>query len=70
MIYPGYAPREGVEPILFHYGLPFSVGNWSFSKADHDEDDIIYKCGKLFPKPPYPREVCKPVYLWDENCSL
>lgn len=57
MVYPGYAPREGVEPILLHYGLRFSVGNWSFSKADHDDDDIIYNCGRLFPQPPYPREV-------------
>ncbi|KAF3444514.1 hypothetical protein FNV43_RR14206 [Rhamnella rubrinervis] len=57
MIYPGYVPREGVEPILLHYGLPFSVGNWSFSKLDHHEDDIVYECGKLFPAPPYPREV-------------
>ncbi|CAJ1785055.1 unnamed protein product [Sphenostylis stenocarpa] len=57
MIYPGYAPREGVEPILLHYGLPFRVGNWSFSKADHDEDEIVYNCGRLFPQPPYPREV-------------
>ncbi|KAG4940520.1 hypothetical protein AAZX31_16G060000 [Glycine max] len=57
MIYPGYAPREGVEPILLHYGLPFRVGNWSFSKADHDEDAIVYNCGQLFPQPPYPREV-------------
>ncbi|WJX81316.1 Peptidyl serine alpha-galactosyltransferase [Trifolium repens] len=57
MIYPGYAPREGVEPVLLHYGLRFSVGNWSFSKADHDEDDIVYNCGRLFPQPPYPREV-------------
>lgn len=58
MIYPGYVPREGIEPILLHYGLPFSVGNWSFSKLDHHEDDIVYNCGKLFPAPPYPREVC------------
>ncbi|KAK7844793.1 peptidyl serine alpha-galactosyltransferase [Quercus suber] len=57
MIYPGYIPREGVEPILFHYGLPFKVGNWSFSKLDHHEDDIVYDCGRLFPEPPYPREV-------------
>ncbi|PON95258.1 peptidyl serine alpha-galactosyltransferase [Trema orientale] len=57
MIYPGYVPREGVEPILLHYGLPFSVGNWSFSKLDHHEDDIVYKCGKVFPIPPYPKEV-------------
>ncbi|CAN1153738.1 Peptidyl serine alpha-galactosyltransferase [Linum perenne] len=57
MIYPGYIPRPGVEPILFHYGLPFTVGNWSFSKLQHHEDDIVYRCGELFPEPPYPREV-------------
>ncbi|GAV88265.1 hypothetical protein CFOL_v3_31688 [Cephalotus follicularis] len=57
MIYPGYIPQEGVEPILLHYGLPFSVGNWSFSKLDHHEDDIVYDCGRLFPEPPYPREI-------------
>ncbi|KAL6978238.1 Peptidyl serine alpha-galactosyltransferase [Sarracenia purpurea var. burkii] len=57
MIYPGYIPREDVEPILFHYGLPFSVGNWSFSKLDHHEDAIVYDCGRLFSEPPYPREV-------------
>ncbi|TXG54779.1 hypothetical protein EZV62_020035 [Acer yangbiense] len=57
MIYPGYIPREGVEPILFHYGLPFSVGNWSFSKLKHHEDNIVYDCDRLFPEPPYPREV-------------
>ncbi|ESR60422.1 peptidyl serine alpha-galactosyltransferase [Citrus sinensis] len=57
MIYPGYIPREGVEPILLHYGLPFRVGNWSFSKLEHHEDNIVYDCGRLFPEPPYPREV-------------
>lgn len=57
MIYPGYIPREGIEPILFHYGLPFTVGNWSFSKLDHHEDNIVYDCGRLFPEPPYPKEV-------------
>lgn len=57
MIYPGYVPREGVEPILMHYGLPFSVGNWSFSKLEHHDDKIVYDCGRLFPEPPYPREV-------------
>lgn len=57
MIYPGYIPREGVEPILMHYGLPFKIGNWSFSKLDHHEDNIVYDCGRLFPEPPYPREV-------------
>ncbi|PIN07026.1 hypothetical protein CDL12_20419 [Handroanthus impetiginosus] len=57
MIYPGYVPREGVEPILLHYGLPFSVGNWSFSKLEHHEDNIVYDCGRLFPEPPYPKEL-------------
>ncbi|KAI3931416.1 hypothetical protein MKX01_040333 [Papaver californicum] len=57
MIYPGYVPRAGVEPILLHYGLPFTVGNWSFSKLDHHEDAIVYDCNRLFPEPPYPREV-------------
>ncbi|XP_047960115.1 peptidyl serine alpha-galactosyltransferase-like [Salvia hispanica] len=57
MIYPGYVPREGVEPILMHYGLTFNVGNWSFSKLEHHEDSIVYDCGRLFPEPPYPREV-------------
>ncbi|KAJ8639540.1 hypothetical protein MRB53_016234 [Persea americana] len=57
MIYPGYTPRKGVEPILLHYGLPFSVGNWSFSKLEHHEDDIVYSCNRLFPAPPFPREV-------------
>ncbi|KAK4267013.1 hypothetical protein QN277_023860 [Acacia crassicarpa] len=57
MIYPGYVPREGTEPILLHYGLPFSVGNWSFNKLAHHEDDIVYDCNRLFPEPPYPREV-------------
>ncbi|CAM9000015.1 unnamed protein product [Rhodiola kirilowii] len=57
MIYPGYTPKEGTEPILLHYGLPFTVGNWSFSKLDHHDDGIVYECGRLFPEPPYPREV-------------
>ncbi|KAJ0972390.1 hypothetical protein J5N97_020349 [Dioscorea zingiberensis] len=57
MIYPGYIPRPGVDPILFHYGLPFKVGNWSFSKLEHHEDGIVYDCNRLFPPPPFPREV-------------
>ncbi|KAL2523256.1 hypothetical protein Fot_27179 [Forsythia ovata] len=57
MIYPGCIPREGIEPILLHYGQQFSVGKWSFSKLDHHEDNIVYKCGHHFPEPPYPREV-------------
>lgn len=57
MIYPGYVPREGTEPILLHYGLSFTVGNWSFDKAEHQDDDIVYDCNRLFPPPPYPKEV-------------
>ncbi|XP_020238077.1 peptidyl serine alpha-galactosyltransferase [Cajanus cajan] len=57
MIYPGYVPREGIEPILLHYGLPFSVGNWSFNKLTHHDDGLVYECNRLFPEPPYPREV-------------
>lgn len=57
MIYPGYIPRADVEPILMHYGLPFKVGNWSFSKLEHHEDGIVYDCNRLFPPPPFPREV-------------
>ncbi|XP_027358629.1 peptidyl serine alpha-galactosyltransferase-like [Abrus precatorius] len=57
MIYPGYVPREGIEPVLLHYGLPFSVGNWSFNKLAHHDDGIVYECNRLFPEPPYPREV-------------
>ncbi|XP_072970776.1 peptidyl serine alpha-galactosyltransferase [Typha angustifolia] len=57
MLYPGYIPRVHAEPILLHYGLPFKVGNWSFSKLDHHEDSIAYDCNRLFPAPPFPREV-------------
>ncbi|CAJ2666071.1 unnamed protein product [Trifolium pratense] len=57
MLYPGYVPREGIEPVLLHYGLPFSVGNWSFNKLAHHDDGIVYECNQLFPEPPYPKEV-------------
>lgn len=57
MIYPGYTPRPGIEPLILHYGLPFKVGNWSFSKLEHHEDGIIYDCNRLFDPPPFPREV-------------
>ncbi|CAO1940625.1 unnamed protein product [Urochloa humidicola] len=57
MIYPGYTPRPGIEPLILHYGLPFNVGNWSFSKLEHHEDGIVYDCNRLFPPPPFPREV-------------
>ncbi|KAL8136573.1 hypothetical protein V2J09_002574 [Rumex salicifolius] len=57
MIYPGDVPRKGVEPILFHYGLPFKVGNWSFKKLEYHEFTAAYDCGLLFPQPPFPKEV-------------
>ncbi|XP_074559576.1 peptidyl serine alpha-galactosyltransferase isoform X1 [Curcuma longa] len=57
MIYPGYTPRDGMEPILLHYGLPFKVGNWSFNKLEHHDDNIVYECNRIFPPPPFPREV-------------
>ncbi|KAK1270019.1 hypothetical protein QJS04_geneDACA014047 [Acorus gramineus] len=57
MIYPSYTPRKGAEAILLHYGLPFKVGNWSFSKLEHHEDGIVYECNRLFDPPPFPKEV-------------
>ncbi|KAL5080565.1 hypothetical protein RYX36_008986 [Vicia faba] len=57
MLYPGYVPQEGIEPVLLHYGLPFSVGNWSFNKLAHHNDEIVYQCNRLFPEPPYPKEL-------------
>ncbi|KAJ0946712.1 hypothetical protein HanRHA438_Chr01g0006981 [Helianthus annuus] len=33
LIYPGYVPEPGVNYWVFHYGLEFSVGIWSFDKA-------------------------------------
>lgn len=57
MIYPGYIPGPGVEPLLMHYGLPFQVGGWRFAKLEHHEDDLVYICNRLFPPPPFPHEV-------------
>lgn len=57
MIYPGYIPGPGVEPLLMHYGLPFNVSDWHFEKLKHHEDDIVYDCNRLFPAPPYTHEV-------------
>lgn len=70
MIYPGYVPREGIEPILLHYGLPFSVGNWSFNKLAHHDDGLVYECNSLFPEPPYPKEVHKPLYLYKRKLMV
>lgn len=70
MLYPGYVPREGIEPVLLHYGLPFSVGNWSFNKLAHHDDGIVYECNRLFPEPPYPKEVCTPSILVARNSCV
>uniref|UniRef100_A0A804N1V5 Hydroxyproline O-arabinosyltransferase-like domain-containing protein n=1 Tax=Zea mays TaxID=4577 RepID=A0A804N1V5_MAIZE len=70
MIYPGYTPRPGIEPLILHYGLPFKVGNWSFSKLEHHEDGIIYDCNRLFNPPPFPREVNNlPIIVWVIGCA-
>ena len=54
MIYPGYVPEPGVHYRVFHYGLEFHVGNWSFDKAKLREVDIVNKCWAKFPDPPDP----------------
>ena len=56
MIYPGYVPEPGVKYRVFHYGLDFRVGNWSFDKADWREVDLVNKCWAKFPDPPDPSE--------------
>lgn len=52
LIYPGYYPVPGVKYRVFHYGLRFSVGNWSFDKAGWRDVDIVNTCGAKFPDPP------------------
>lgn len=54
MIYPGYVPIPGVKYRVFHYGLEFSVGNWSFDKAKWRNNDVVNKCWAKFPDPPDP----------------
>jgi peptidyl serine alpha-galactosyltransferase len=44
MIYPGYVFEPSIKYRVFHYGLPFGVGNWSFDKAKWREIDIVNKC--------------------------
>ncbi|KAF8390577.1 hypothetical protein HHK36_025104 [Tetracentron sinense] len=34
LIYPDYVPEPKVKYRVFHYGLEFSVGKWSFDKAN------------------------------------
>ncbi|CAI5958389.1 unnamed protein product [Closterium sp. NIES-64] len=57
MLYPGYTPTPGVDPRLLHYGLAFSVGNWSFGKSQHRTDKIVNECNRLFDPPPFPSEI-------------
>lgn len=57
LIYPGYVPEPGVDYRVFHYGLEFKVGNWSFDKANWRNTDMINKCWSKFPDPPTPSEV-------------
>ena len=54
LIYPGYIPEPGVKYRVFHYGLEFVVGNWSFDKANWRDTDLINKCWAKFPDPPDP----------------
>ncbi|XP_052722860.1 peptidyl serine alpha-galactosyltransferase isoform X2 [Vigna angularis] len=52
LIYPGYVPAPDVKYRVFHYGLRFSVGNWSFDKAVWRNVDVVNKCWAKFPDPP------------------
>lgn len=52
LIYPGYIPEPGVKYRVFHYGLKFSVGDWSFDKADWRGTDMVNACWAKFPDPP------------------
>lgn len=54
LIYPGYLPEPGVKYRVFHYGLDFKVGNWSFDKANWRDTDVVNKCWAKFPDPPDP----------------
>ncbi|KAL9999702.1 putative glycosyltransferase HPAT/SRGT1 [Helianthus debilis subsp. tardiflorus] len=44
LIYPGYVPEPGVNYRVFHYGLEFSVGIWSFDKAKWRTIEMVKKC--------------------------
>ncbi|MFS7985079.1 hypothetical protein Hanom_Chr11g00994201 [Helianthus anomalus] len=56
IIYPWYVPEPGVNYRVFHYGLEFSVGNWSFDKAKWRITDMVNRCWAKFPDPPDPSE--------------
>lgn len=59
LIYPGYVPEPGVNYRVFHYGLEFQVGNWSFDKAKLKHMDVVNKCWLTFPDPPDPSTLDK-----------
>jgi hypothetical protein len=59
MIYPGYVPLPGAKYRVFHYGLRFGVGNWSFDKADWRNADVVNTCWAKFPEPPDPVTIMK-----------
>ncbi|KAG0475280.1 hypothetical protein HPP92_014966 [Vanilla planifolia] len=61
LIYPGYIPEPGVNYKVFHYGLRFFVGNWSFDKADWRGTDMVNTCWKKFPEPPTPSSLSRAV---------
>lgn len=52
MIYPGYIPEPGVKYRVFHYGLEYRVGNWSFDKANYRNVEMVNRCWAKFPDPP------------------
>ncbi|KAK5820481.1 hypothetical protein PVK06_025528 [Gossypium arboreum] len=54
LIYPGYVPQPDVQYRIFHYGLEFKVGTWSFDKANWREVDMVNSCWAIFPDPPDP----------------
>lgn len=54
LIYPGYVPKPGVNYRVFHYGLEYRVGKWSFDKANWRHTDLVNKCWAKFPDPPDP----------------
>ncbi|KAI3723845.1 hypothetical protein L2E82_35606 [Cichorium intybus] len=42
---------------IYGKGWISEMYGYSFGATEHHEDDIVYDCGRLFPEPPFPREV-------------
>ena len=51
MLYPGYDPQPGIDPRLFHYGLPVQVLDWEWAKSKW-RSDLVDTCGRHVPDPP------------------